>query len=126
MIIIWQLREGSKQLSSEIREKLMSRLNLDNNNNNVNLVPELYSLFREADDNGNGNLSRLEFEDLMHELDVHFSRKKWSQIFHEIDRNFDNSISFEEFFLFIFPDHTTAKVFIIFVLINFLMILTIC
>ena len=37
--------------------------------------------------------SRTEFEDLMRELGIHFSRKKWNHIFHEIDKNFDNMVT---------------------------------
>jgi hypothetical protein len=41
----------------------------------------------------------------MHAIDINFSRKKWQQIFREIDLNYDDKVSFEEFFLFLFPAH---------------------
>lgn len=107
MLTVIEDMEGSKQLAAQIRDKLLSRLH--STDDHANLVPELFKLFREVDDNGSNKLSRLEFEDLMYELDVYFSRKKWNQIFYEIDRNFDNNISFEEFFIFIFPEHAAAK-----------------
>lgn len=41
----------------------------------------------------------------MNAIDIHFSRRKWQQIFREIDLNYDDKISFEELFLFLFPNH---------------------
>lgn len=41
---------------------------------------ELYNLFREIDDNGNGNLSRDEFATFMNAIEINFSRKKWQQV----------------------------------------------
>ena len=41
-------------------------------------------------------------------MEISFSRKKWERIFREIDRNYDSEISFQEFFLFLFPDHDLA------------------
>ena len=43
-------------------------------------------------------------------LDVHFSKRKWKQIFREIDINFDDKVTFEEFFLFLFPEHDVGVV----------------
>jgi hypothetical protein len=45
----------------------------------------------------------------MNAMDISFSRKKWKQIYREIDRNYDDFISFEEFFLFLFPAHDIAQ-----------------
>lgn len=56
------------------------------------------------------HLSRKEFKLFLTELQIHFSNKRWRQIFGEIDKNFDNEISFDELFLFLFPDHDEAKV----------------
>jgi hypothetical protein len=44
----------------------------------------------------------------MDHFNVTFSRKKWKQIYREIDRNFDDEISFEKFFIFLFPSHDFA------------------
>jgi hypothetical protein len=49
--------------------------------------------------------SREEFASFLIAIEINFSRKKWQQIFREIDINYDDEISFEEFFLFLFPDH---------------------
>eukprot|EP01038_Epipyxis_sp_PR26KG_P014670 gene14670-19708_t len=92
--------EGSRQLGEQIRNKVLSSLELMGEPQ-----AELYTLFQQVDENGENNLSRSQFATFMHSLGIYFSRKKWQQIFREIDRNFDDHISFEEFFLFLFPSH---------------------
>ncbi|RYG65193.1 EF-hand domain-containing protein, partial [archaeon] len=132
-------------LGEQMRSKILSRLK-----EMGEPQAELYNLFREIDDNGNGNLSRDEFATFMNAIEINFSRKKWQQvmgwvadgdagmwcvdmvhsqqdiymvqvypwyvdlsvflsiyvqIYREIDLNYDDKISFEEFFLFLFPQH---------------------
>ena len=70
---------------------------------------ELKRLFNDIDSDNSNKLSRLEFETLMDMLHINFSRNKWKQIYHEIDRNYDDQVSFEEFILFLFPNHDVAK-----------------
>lgn len=97
--------EGSKMLGEQMREKLLSKLQ-----GIGEPQAELFSLFHEIDECGNGNLSREEFAVFMNAIDIHFSRRKWKQIFREIDLNYDDKISFEELFLFLFPDHDVGRV----------------
>ena len=44
----------------------------------------------------------------MNTMGISFSLKKWDRIFKEIDRNFDNEISLQEFYLFLYPNHDVA------------------
>lgn len=97
--------EGSRLLGIEMRDKILSRLS-----DLGEPQAELYTLFREIDESGNGTLSRQEFAIFLNAIEVNFSRKKWQQIFREIDLNYDDMVSFEEFFLFLFPDHDVGLV----------------
>lgn len=56
-----------------------------------------------------GMLNRDEFATFMNALELNYSRKKMVQVFREIDRDFDDQVSYEELFLFIFPDPNVAK-----------------
>eukprot|EP01036_Dinobryon_divergens_P022202 gene22202-30442_t len=76
MLEVLEQCEGSDKLGEEVREKLLSRLQVDNGDPFLNLK----RLFNEIDDDGSHRLSRIEFEDLMRELGVHFSRKKWDHV----------------------------------------------
>lgn len=53
--------------------------------------------------------SRTEFAQFLNSLDIHFSKTKLKHLFAEIDLNCNNAVSFEEFFIFIFPEHDEAK-----------------
>lgn len=104
MLEVIEQTEGSRQLGETIRGKLLENLaNIDGD-----AYTTLRNLFDEIDKNHSNKLSRVEFEVLMDRLDVNFSRKKWKQIYHEIDRNYDDEISFDEFFMFLFPQHDFA------------------
>jgi hypothetical protein len=96
--------EAAKQLSDELREKVISHLNCEGED----AYTELARLYRVIDANGNDALSRSEFGQFMSLMEISFSAKKWERIFKEIDRNYDNDISLQEFFLFLFPDHDLA------------------
>jgi hypothetical protein len=96
--------EAAKQLSDELREKVISHLNCEGED----AYTELARLYRVIDANGNDALSRSEFGEFMSLMEISFSAKKWERIFKEIDRNYDNDISLQEFFLFLFPDHDLA------------------
>jgi hypothetical protein len=96
--------EAAKQLSDELRDKVISHLNCEGED----AYTELARLYRVIDANGNDALSRSEFGQFMSLMEISFSAKKWERIFKEIDRNYDNDISLQEFFLFLFPDHDLA------------------
>lgn len=91
-------------LGETIREKLLEKINLLGDP-----YVELKRLFEDIDRDNSNRLSRMEFETLMDMLHINFSRNKWKQIYHEIDRNYDDQVSFEEFILFLFPNHDVAK-----------------
>ena len=42
-------------------------------------------------------------------LDISYSKRRWKQVYRVIDKNFDNQISFQEFYVFLYPDHELAK-----------------
>lgn len=64
----------------------------------------LEDLFRAIDTNNSNLLSREEFKTFCMEMAISFSNKRWRQIFREIDGNMDNEISFDELFLFLYPE----------------------
>ena len=107
MLEVIEQTEGSRQLGETIRAKLLAKLAIDVGDSE-DAFGLLRRLFNEIDKNGSNRLSRSEFELLMDRLEVSFSRKKWKQIYHEIDRNYDDEISFDEFFVFLFPNHELA------------------
>ena len=69
----------------------------------------LEDLFRAIDTNGSNLLSCDEFKSFCTEMSISFSNKRWRQIFREIDSNCDNEVSFEELFLFLYPDSDEAR-----------------
>jgi hypothetical protein len=109
-------------LGESVRRKILKRLdsNIMNNEQKDTVAPhdllqhdldleeELKRLFRSIDTDGSMLLSRTELKDFLAELDISFSNKRWRQIFKEMDRNYDDQISFDELFLFIFPGHNIA------------------
>ncbi len=96
--------EDIQALGEQLRERLNKKLAEIGGKHEQ----ELKILFRQADDDGSMCLSRSEFQVMMEALDITYSKKRWAQIFREIDRNFDDNISFEEFFLFIYPKNDNA------------------
>ncbi len=96
--------EDIESLGEQLRERLNKKLTEIGGKHEQ----ELKILFRQADDDGSMCLSRSEFQVMMEALDITYSKKRWAQIFKEIDRNFDDNISFEEFFLFIYPKNDNA------------------
>lgn len=95
--------EGSIALGAEVREKFLIRLK-----GVEDQEKELWKIFSRIDDNASAKLSRNEFQSFIESIGISFSLRKWHQIFREIDRNFDDEVSFNELFLFIFPDHEIA------------------
>eukprot|EP01040_Poterioochromonas_malhamensis_P013804 gene13804-15224_t len=96
--------ENSKILAKMVREKIVIRLReLSGNTHDISEgLTALFKLFKQIDANGNGLLSREEFAEFLHAVDINFSRKKWNQIFRDIDLSHDDLISFNEFFMFVF------------------------
>jgi Ca2+-binding EF-hand superfamily protein len=54
---------------------------------------------------------RSELASFLDSLNIHFSKRKWKQVFRHMDRNQKcaNRITFEEFYLFIFPHDEEAN-----------------
>jgi Ca2+-binding EF-hand superfamily protein len=95
--------EESKDLGLQVKDKMMKKLSDMGD-------PEtaLRLLFEEIDVDGSEVLSREEFHDFCVMLKLSFSKKKWRHIFREIDRNQNDEISYEELFLFLFPNNNAA------------------
>jgi hypothetical protein len=98
--------EDACSLSLGLKNKIIAKLN--ERNDGQNPEDSLLDLFNEIDENNSQTISREEFQVLLNTLEISFSRTKWRIIFREIDRNFDDEISFEEMFLFLFPDHVSS------------------
>lgn len=124
--------EGAELLAGEIREKILIEIRLMGGEPRAQLM----RLMAEIDRNGSNTITRNEFVQMLAQIGVTFSRKKWEHLFKEIDRNCSNDVSvgpsrrlcqlstftllghvffvdqvsFEEFYLFLFPHHDEAKV----------------
>ena len=112
--------QAVKQLSDELRAKVIQQLNTtttsnDNNSNDSNKnqridpYKKLESIFKDLDSSQNGYLSLTEFLQLSEILDINFSKRRWKQVYRIIDKNFDNQVSFQEFYVFLYPEHELAK-----------------
>jgi Ca2+-binding EF-hand superfamily protein len=95
--------ETSKELGLQVKQKMIRRLSsLGEPEQHLRL------LFNEIDVDGSQVLSREEFLSFCHAMGITFSKKKWRQIFREIDRDANDEVSYEELFLFLFPDNDAA------------------
>ncbi len=61
------------------------------------LEATLHEVFAQADQNGDGTLSRVEFRTVLKEAGMGFTRKELNAIMHEVDVNGDGVISYKEF-----------------------------
>ncbi len=95
--------EESRDLGLQVKDKMMKKLS-----DMGDPQTALRLLFEEIDVDGSEVLSREEFHDFCVMLKLSFSKKKWRHIFREIDRNQNDEISYEELFLFLFPDNNAA------------------
>lgn len=94
--------ETSKIVSDNLRSTIISRLD-------VNKAEEtLMELFNSIDDDDSKSLSRKEFRRFLRSMKITFSKKKWRIIFNEIDKNNDDEIAFDEFFIFLYPNSKSA------------------
>ena len=123
--------EGARILSELIKEKVIGLLS----EMGPDPQAELVNLFSEIDSDGSGSISRDEFAEYMNSIEIHFDRRRWMQVFRGIDTSFDNKvaavhnishpclcmrlnlcffvyvqITFEEFYVFLFPDHMLGQV----------------
>ena len=96
--------EGAKVLQMEMREKILEKLEEIGDPRE-----ELRTLFSLIDFDGTGLLSRAEFQLFLNELNINFSRRKWSQIFAEIDKDNSDELDFDELLMFVFADTAEVK-----------------
>jgi Ca2+-binding EF-hand superfamily protein len=99
--------EDARNLGLSLKNKIITKLS--ERSTDKNPEDSLLDLFNEIDENDSQLLSRAEFQILLNALEITFSRSKWRIIFREIDRNFDDEISFDEMFLYLFPEHGNSK-----------------
>ena len=94
--------ENAKMISENLRNTIISRLDVDR--------PEdtLLELFNAIDDDDSKSLSRKEFRRFLRAMKITFSKKKWRLIFNLIDKNYDDEIAFDEFFVFLYPNSNSA------------------
>ena len=104
MLEVIEETEAARQLSSEIRDRVLQRLD----SAAQDPLEEIQRLYNQIDTNRSDSLSRREFGLFMELMGISFSAKKWERIYKEIDRNYDNEISLNEFLLFMYPDHDAA------------------
>eukprot|EP01035_Chromulina_nebulosa_P021149 gene21149-27403_t len=97
--------ETSHQLAQTMKDKMISRLK-DMGDPEV----ELFNLYHLMDNSGHNTLRRSELQLFVEAMGITFSRKRWRQMFRQIDSDNDDSISFEELVLFVFPEHNAAIV----------------
>ena len=95
--------ESSRDLGLQVKQKMIRRLSSLGQ-------PEMHLrlLFNEIDVDGSQVLSRDEFLSFCAVMNITFSKKKWRHIFREIDRDANDEVSYEELFLFLFPDNNAA------------------
>mmetsp|Transcript_27115 Transcript_27115/g.37251 ORF Transcript_27115/g.37251 Transcript_27115/m.37251 type:complete len:729 (-) Transcript_27115:253-2439(-) len=105
--------DGARSLEKEIRDGILTKLNMTHvDYGDINLKIQLLHIFNEIDVDKSGELSRGELATFLGTLDIHFSKRKWKQVFRLMDRSQEesnNTISFQEFFLFVFPQFVAAE-----------------
>ena len=100
---ILEQQELAIDLGKFVRDKILCKL--DSLGEGREFLEEL---FRTIDTNNSDMLSRAEFQFFCTEMSISFSKKRWRNIFKEIDRNSDNEISFDELFMFLYPESQEA------------------
>ena len=94
--------ESDRDLGVMVRTKILECLNQIEDD----LSPQkrMEVLFNEIDVDNSKHLSTNEFFELINLMNVSFSKKKWRQIFRTIDKDGNDTISFHEMLLFLWPD----------------------
>eukprot|EP00597_Dinobryon_sp_UTEXLB2267_P005104 CAMPEP_0170070240 /NCGR_PEP_ID=MMETSP0019_2-20121128/8612_1 /TAXON_ID=98059 /ORGANISM="Dinobryon sp., Strain UTEXLB2267" /LENGTH=705 /DNA_ID=CAMNT_0010278481 /DNA_START=732 /DNA_END=2849 /DNA_ORIENTATION=- len=95
--------DGSRALEKRIRDALLPKLGTEGD-----LRKRVYDLFCEIDYNFSGSIMRQEFSIYLNKLGIVLNRKQWKETFRNIDTDSNESISFQEFFIFLYPEHRAA------------------
>eukprot|EP00638_Chattonella_subsalsa_P000152 CAMPEP_0117736784 /NCGR_PEP_ID=MMETSP0947-20121206/2141_1 /TAXON_ID=44440 /ORGANISM="Chattonella subsalsa, Strain CCMP2191" /LENGTH=1011 /DNA_ID=CAMNT_0005552151 /DNA_START=179 /DNA_END=3214 /DNA_ORIENTATION=+ len=91
---VGQRLERLSSLESKVREEIesMSRTSTG--------VPDFYSIFCELDSNGNGEITKRQFMEMLDDLDVNLSTNDARDLANRLDTDDDGTISYEEFMHF--------------------------
>mmetsp|Transcript_8952 Transcript_8952/g.12245 ORF Transcript_8952/g.12245 Transcript_8952/m.12245 type:complete len:898 (+) Transcript_8952:81-2774(+) len=102
--------EGARNLEKEIRDAVLEFMNTVPVSDDVTVKQKLMRIFNTIDSDNSGYLCRNELGSFLDSLNIHFSKRKWKQVFRHMDRNQEcaNRITFDEFYLFIFPQDPEA------------------
>ena len=105
--IVFRQTDGARLLERTIREKLTKKMQETTSKKKVSndLKTQAFELFSEIDYDNSGVLDRREFSIYLSRLGIPLNRKQWHTIFRKIDIDASESISFQEFFVFLYPEH---------------------
>ena len=102
--------DGCRQLEKIIREKLIAKLNLLNARDlTSDMEARAYKLFCDIDYDHSGVINRHEFSIYLSHMNISLNRKQWKATFRHIDSDANEYISFSEFFVFLYPEHSEAR-----------------
>ena len=54
--------------------------------------------------------SKKHFESLLLDMGIQFSKRSFDQMFRRLDRDMDHQVSFDDLFIFMFPEHRIAVI----------------
>ena len=101
---VFKQTDGSRLLEKTIREKLFKKIQTVGGASS-DLKTKAYELFSEIDYDNSGVLDRREFSIYLSRLGISLNRKQWHETFRNIDIDASETISFQEFFVFLYPEH---------------------
>lgn len=89
-------------LLDELREKITTRINMfaENEEERLNAI---HLLFAEIDQDGSGEIDRVEFRFMLRALKLTYSDQRFKRLYRAIDTNGDNMIGKQELDDFLFP-----------------------
>lgn len=97
--------DGSRALQKRIREAMHKKISPSDDQELRTMV---FEVFNEIDTSGNGTISRREFSVFLTNLGIALNRKQWKETFRMIDVDASDSISYQELFVFLYPDNAVA------------------
>ena len=102
--------DGCRHLEIQIREKLLEKLRLLNARDMTSdMEARAYKLFCDIDYDHSGVIARPEFSIYLSHMNISLNRKQWKATFRHIDSDANEYISFNEFFVFLYPEHFEAR-----------------
>eukprot|EP00981_Chlorochromonas_danica_P002596 scaffold504_cov189-Ochromonas_danica.AAC.31 len=97
-------REDTKLILRDLRNKMIRRIEvLESLNHDKQEI--ILALFNEIDQDGSGNIDKLEFRFLLRALKLTFSNDRFNRLFRAVDTSGDGMLSIEELFDLLFPKY---------------------